>query len=84
MAHAVLNLEDNVSVTENYFLKNSLDDLLHGLMMGENVREETSELNEKLWKSLYFKFLNAEERSHARSLIQQIEIGLSEYSQVCL
>ena len=84
MAHAVLNLEDNISVTENYFLKNSLDDILHGLMMGQNAREETSEMNEILWKSLYYKLLNAEERSHVRSVIKQVEIGLTDYSQVCL
>ena len=30
VGHAVMNLEDNISVTENYFLVDSLDDYIQG------------------------------------------------------
>ena len=30
VGHAVMNIEDNVSVTENYFLLDSLDDYIMG------------------------------------------------------
>ena len=37
LAHAIMNIDENVSVTENLLLEDSLDDWIHGMMSGENL-----------------------------------------------
>ena len=51
IAHAILNLEDNVSVTENLLLETNLEDLVHGLVMGDSVLEPGTRDNERIWRS---------------------------------
>ena len=51
IAHAILNLEDNVSVTENLLLETNLEDLVHGLVMGDSVLEPGNRDNERIWRS---------------------------------
>ena len=84
MAHAILNLEDNVSVTENFLLNNSLDDLIHALLLGEHALEPSGKDHELLWKNLYFKHLNKEDRSTARSMMRQVENSLQSKDEYCL
>ena len=82
MGHAILNLEENISVTENYFLADSLEELLHGLMMGESVMSG-EEYEERLWLSLYHNLLNKEERATARNIINQVQAGLEQNPELC-
>ena len=84
MAHAILNIEDNVSVTENYFLINSLDDMIHGMMMGENVLDLKPHQRQRLWKCLYFKLLKKKDRVLARYIIDQIEEAINTHDDACL
>ena len=83
MAHAILNVEDNVSVTENYFLMNSLEDLIHGVMVGEDALDPDIKTNEKLWKSLYNKLMSKDDRKSARSMIDQVESMLENNPDFC-
>ena len=66
-------------MTENYFLINSLEDLIHGVMMGDNVLKFDSGLNERLWKSLYNKLMDKHDREAARSMIKQVESNLRKF-----
>ena len=63
-------------MTENYLLEANLEDLVHGLVTGESVLEPGTRDNERIWRSLYFKLLDKEGRRVARSMLQQVEIGL--------
>ena len=83
MAHAILNIEDNVSVTENYFLINSLEDLIHGVMMGEDALDPDNKTNEKLWKSLYYKLMTKDDRKSSRSMVEQIELMIENNPDYC-
>ena len=49
-AHAILNLEENLSVTENYLATSGLEDLVHGLLLGESALHPSSRENERLWR----------------------------------
>ena len=49
-AHAILNLEENLSVTENYLATSGLEDLVHGLLLGESALQPSSRENERLWR----------------------------------
>ena len=54
--HSVLNLEENLAVTENYFLEDSLEDWLHGVMLGEtSLGAQDGREEELLWKLIYNK-----------------------------
>ena len=83
MAHAILNMEDNVSVTENFLLHNSLEDLIHALLLGEHALEPSGKDHQLLWKSLYFKQLNKEDRETARSMIRQVESSIENQDEYC-
>ena len=83
MAHAILNIEDNVSVTENYFLMNSMEDLIQGVMMGEDALDPNNKTNEKLWKSLHNKLMTKDDRKSARSMIDQVESMLENNPDFC-
>ena len=82
MAHAILNLEENISVTENYFLADSLEELIHGLMMGESVMSGEHH-EERLWRWLYYNLLDREERAVARNIIDQVQAGLELNPELC-
>lgn len=82
MGHAILNLEENISVTENYFLADSLEQLIHGLMMGESVMSGEDH-EERLWLSLYNNLLDREQRAVARNIINQVQAGLEQKPELC-
>ena len=84
MAHAIMNVEDNMSVTENYFLVDSLEDYIHGVMAGDILIEEDSSCEEMFWKSLYFKQLDKEDREAARAMVSQVETRLNMEPGLCL
>ena len=83
MAHAILNMEDNVSVTENFLLHNSLEDLVHTLLLGEHALEPSGKDHELLWKNLYFKHLNKDDRETARSIMRQVESFVESQDDFC-
>ena len=83
MAHAIMNVEDNLSVTENYFLVDSLEDYIHGVMAGDILIEENSSCEEMFWKSLYFKQLESKDREAARAMIRQVETKLNMDPGLC-
>ena len=83
MAHAIMNVEDNMSVTENYFLVDSLEDYIHGVMAGDILIEEDSACEEMFWKSLYFKQLDKEDREAARAMVSQVETRLNMEPGLC-
>ena len=78
VAHAIMNIDDNVSVTENYFLVDSLDDWIHGMMVsdanlfdnGDEVKEKDNEI---FWKAMYYKILNKDDRKLVRAMQKQVE-----------
>merc|ERR1712032_1537020 len=88
LAHAVMNIDENLSVTENLFLLDSLEDWVHGVMAGEDlvsidddslaVREE-----ERFWKSMYFSQLDAGERALVRGMRTQVERMMNRHPEGC-
>ena len=82
MGHAILNLEENISVTENYFLVDSLEEIIHGLMMGESVMSGQAH-ERRLWLSLYNNLLDKEDRKVARSIMDQVQEGLDLNPNLC-
>ena len=56
LAHAVMNIEESISVTENYFLVDSLDDWVHGMMTGDKLLDDDSNglEEEKFWREMYY------------------------------
>ena len=83
MAHAIMNVEDNMSVTENYFLIDGLEDYIHGVMAGDIVIERDSLCEEIFWKSLYFKQLGRADRQVARAMMGQVESMLNREPELC-
>ena len=69
-------------MTENYFLADSLEELIHGLMMGESVMTG-EDYEERLWLSLYNNLLDREERAVARNIINQVQAGLEQNPELC-
>ena len=69
-AHGVFNIDNNLSITENYLLVDSIDDLVHGVMIGEeaiggdyNTRDE-----EIIWRSLYYQTLKRSDRRALKAM----------------
>ena len=82
ISHAILNLEENISVTENYFLVDSLEEIIHGLMMGESVMSGHTH-ERRLWLNLYNNLLDRKDREVARSLMDQVQEGLNLNPELC-
>ena len=84
-AHSIMNIEDNISITENYFLIDSLDDWVHGMMTGYKLMDEDSDGKdeERFWKSMYFKQLEKGDRDSARAMISQIESMSTDNLELC-
>ena len=84
-AHAILNIEENISVTENYFLEDSLEDWVHGMMTGDTLIEDDSDggEEERFWKAMYFKLLEKDERNIVQEMIRQVELMASENTELC-
>ena len=87
LAHAVLNVEDSVSVTENYLLEDSLDDWVHGMLAGEELLDghyNRQRAAEFFWKAMYYKVLTKEQRLAARKMKEQVEQMIDDQVDVCI
>lgn len=84
-AHAIMNIDENVSVTENYFLVDSLDDWVHGMMTGEALIDEESEgLEEEIfWKAMYYRHLGSQDRAEIRAMRDQVENIINHNPSAC-
>ena len=85
LAHGVFNIDNNLSITENYLLVYSIDDLVHGVMIGEeaiggdyNRRDE-----EILWRSLYYQTLQHSDRRALKAMRDQVEEMISSSGDIC-
>ena len=85
LAHAIMNIEENISVTENYFLEDSLEDWVHGMMTGEMLMDDDSDgLDEEIfWKAIYFRYLKAENRKAVRAMMNQVEYMSNNNVDLC-
>ena len=84
MAHAVMNIDENLSVTENYFLADSLDDWVHGMMTDMELIEEISLVEQEMfWRAMYFKHLEKEDREAVRSMRKQVEFMVNNEGSAC-
>ena len=85
LGHAVMNIEDNISVTENYFLVDSLDDWIHGMMMGEKlIADYSDELEEEIfWKEMYYRGLGRDDRAEIRAMMDQVEYMANKNNNSC-
>ena len=85
LAHAIMNIDENVSVTENYFLVDSLDDWVHGMMTGANlIDDESTGLEEEIfWRAMYFKHLGREDREEIRAMRDQVEHMVNNDGSAC-
>lgn len=85
LAHAIMNIDENVSVTENYFLVDSLDDWVHGMMTGENLIDDESDgLEEEIfWRAMYFRHLGREDREVIRAMRDQVEYMVNYDGSAC-
>ena len=86
LAHAVINIDDTISVTENYFLVDSLEDWVHGIMTGKellNGYESRPGVEERFWKSMYFKQLNKHERTTVRTMMSQVQEVMDNNDNSC-
>ena len=77
VAHAVMNIDENAALTENYFLVDSLEDWIHGMMIGgENLIDtdiEKQKEEELFWKAMYYRHLNKDDRKLVRTMRDQVE-----------
>jgi len=83
MGHAIMNLEDSISVTENLFSIDSLEDYIHGVMMGKSIIQYNYNCEELFWKPLYNKLLDKEERQVSRAIIKQVEQEILKNPELC-
>ena len=85
LAHAVMNIEDNIAVTENYFLVDSLDDWVHGMMTGEKLLDDDSDgfEEEKFWRELYYRGLDRNDRAEIRAMRDQVEYMVTKDVEAC-
>ena len=85
LAHAVFNIDDNLSVTENYLLVDSIDDLVHGIMIGEEAigKDYNKKDEERIWKSLYYQTLEQGDREALRAIRDQVEMMVKTKGDLC-
>merc|ERR1719430_2877444 len=88
LAHAVMNIDENLSVTENLFLPDSLEHWVHGVMAGEDlvsIEEDSpgAREEERFWKSMYFSQLDAGERALVRGMRTQVERMMNRHPEGC-
>ena len=57
-------------------LVDSMVDVVYALMMKENANQDNI-IDEKLWRSLYYKVLTREDREVVRNIIRQVLEGLN-------
>ena len=85
LAHAIMNIDDNISVTENYFLVDSLDDWVHGMMTGEKLLDDDSDgqEEEKFWREMYYRGLDKDDRAEIRAMRDQVEYMVNQDLNAC-
>ena len=83
MAHAVYNLEDNVSVTENYLASEGVAEVVAALVTGEDAGLGLGRGEERLWRSLYYGQLDREGRRRAREVVARVEGELERRPHLC-
>ena len=81
--HAVFNLEDNVSVTENYLASEGVTDVLAGILAGDDAGLGLSKGEERLWRSLYHGQLDAKGRQTAREVVNRLQLQLDLRPELC-
>ena len=80
-AHAVLNLDRSLGVTENILTVEALLELPHRLLLGGGLLPDMAEgerREERLWKCLMRRELGLEEREVMREGLRQVEGKLGE------
>ena len=84
-AHAVVNIDETIALTENYFLEDSLDDWVHGMMTGEDLIHDASDgLDEEIfWKAMYYKNLERKDREIIREMRDQVEYMVNYDGSAC-
>lgn len=88
-AHAVLNLDWNLAVTENIMTVESLLELPHKLLMGNLLlpdmdQDDNERREERIWKCLTrSSLLNRSERRVLRSMVAQVEKKMAKSPKVC-
>ena len=84
-AHGVFNIDNNLSITENYLLVDSIDDLVHGLMIGKEAiyGDYNSRDEEILWRSLYYQTLQHSDRRALKAMRDQVEEMVSSRGDIC-
>ena len=85
LAHGVFNIDNNLSVTENFLLVDSIDDLVHGVMIGEEAigGDYNSRDEERLWRSLYYKTLHHKDRRALKAMRDQVERMVNSSGGIC-
>ena len=85
LAHGVFNIDNNLSVTENFLLVDSIDDLVHGVMIGEEAigGDYNSRDEERLWRSLYYQTLRHKDRRALKAMRDQVEEMVSTSGDIC-
>ena len=71
-----MNIDENAALTENYFLVDSLEDWIHGMMIGsKNLIDtdiEKQRKEELFWKAIYYRNLNNDDRKLVRELVENM------------
>ena len=81
--HAVFNLEDNVSVTENYLASEGVAEVVAAILTGEDAGLGLSRGEERLWRSLYNGQLDNKGRRTAREVVDRLELELDRRPELC-
>ena len=81
--HAVFNLEDNVSVTENYLASEGVTEVLAAILAGDDAGLGLSRGEERLWRSLYHGQLDAKGRQTAREVVNRLQLELDLRPELC-
>ena len=81
--HAVFNLEDNVSVTENYLASEGVAEVVAAILTGEDAGLGLSKGEERLWRSLYNGQLDTKGRRTAREVVDRVELELDRRPELC-
>jgi len=80
--HAIVNLEENISVTENIFTPDALEDYVLRMMI-ESMHLGFYRDEEVLYRQLYYRILNKTQRRILRSMRDQVEFMIERSPQLC-
>jgi len=79
--HSVLNLEDNISITENILTLDAVEEYLTRTLvdnMGLGYADEP-----QLYSQLYYRILDKDGRRRVRDIISQVETMIEKYPEYC-